>query len=147
MFTSGLIVTGHGAAVYAVGGFVQFVAAGEINRALGARRMTKEIKKLNGHTIVWGYGRVGRTLTQRLRKSGVDIVVIDSDPAKIIEAEADGLRVVTGDASEESVLKAAGIEEAAQLATVLSSDSANVFVTLTATRITRHPTPDRHRPR
>lgn len=60
---------------------------------LGERRMAKEIKKLSGHTIVCvcvcGYGRVGRTLTQKLCKAGVDIVVIDSDPAKIIEAEAD----------------------------------------------------------
>lgn len=138
MFTSGLIVTGYGAAVYAVGGFVQFVAAGEINRALGARRMTKEIGKLSGHTIVCGYGRVGQTLTNRLLKSGCEIVVVDSNPARIVEAEAKGLRVVTGDAAEESVLQAAGIEEAAQLATVLSSDAANVFVTLTATGITRH---------
>jgi voltage-gated potassium channel len=138
IFTSGLIVTGYGAALYAVGGFVQFVTEGEINRALGARRMTKEIKKMEGHTIVCGYGRVGRILTERLRKSGCEIVAVDQDPAKILEAEATGLRVVTGDAAEESVLMAAGIEQAAQLAAVLPSDSANVFVTLTATGITRH---------
>ena len=138
MFTSGLIVAGYGAAVYAVGGFVQFVTEGEINRALGARRMTKEIQKLKNHTIVCGYGRVGRILTKRLTEIGSDVVVVDSDPAKVVAAEAAGLRVVNGDAAEESVLREAGIDEAAQLATVLPSDSANVFVTLTATGISRH---------
>lgn len=138
IFTIGLIVAGYGAAVYAVGRFVQFVTEGEINRALGARRMTREIQQLRGHTIVCGYGRVGRILAGRLSKAGSDIVIIDSDPAKIVAAEAEGYRVVAGDASEESVLIAAGLHEAAQLATVLPSDSANVFVTLTATGITRH---------
>jgi voltage-gated potassium channel len=133
LFTSGLIVAGYGAAVYAVGAFVQFVTEGEINRALGARRMTREIERLRGHTIVCGYGRVGRILAERLAKSRCDVVVIDTDPAKVLLAEEAGHRVVTGDAAEEAVLHAAGIEHAARLAAVLPSDSANVFVTLTAT--------------
>lgn len=135
IFTSGLIVAGYGAAVYAVGAFVQFVTEGEINRALGARRMTKEIDRLSGHTIVCGYGRVGRILAERLGEGASGVVVIDADAAKVTLAEANGHRVVQGDAAEESVLEAAGIARAAKLAAVLPSDSANVFVTLTATGI------------
>jgi voltage-gated potassium channel len=114
---------------------VQFVTEGEINRALGARRMTKEIEKLQGHTIVCGYGRVGRILAERLAKDSEGVVVIDADPAKVALAEAAGYAAIQGDAAEESVLAAAGIERAAKLAAVLPSDSANVFVTLTATGI------------
>ena len=135
IFTSGLIVFGYGAAVYAVGGFIQFVTEGEINRALGARRMTREIQNLRGHTIVCGYGRFGRLLADKLAKGGGDIVVVDTDPERIRTAEEAGHRVVSGDAADEAILQAAGIEHAAKLAAVLPSDSANVFVTLTATGI------------
>ncbi len=137
-FTSGVIVAGYGAALYAVGGFVQLVTEGEINRALGARRMNRGIRQLRDHTILCGYGRVGRILAERLTTKHTELVVIDTDREKIIEAEGDGHLVVLGDAADESVLAEAGVRHAAQLAAVLSDDSANVFVTLTATGINRH---------
>ncbi|MEZ4333928.1 MAG: potassium channel protein [Myxococcota bacterium] len=137
-FTSGVIVTGYGAAIYAVGGFVQLVTEGEINRALGARRMTRGIRELRGHTILCGYGRVGRILARRLSDAGTALVVIDRDRAKVDEAEAHGHLIVLGDAADERVLGEAGVLHASQLAAVLPSDSANVFVTLTATGINRH---------
>lgn len=133
VFTSGLIITGYAAAVYAVGGFIQFVTEGEINRALGRRRMTKEIQRLRDHTIICGYGRVGRIVAERLVRARTRVVVVDADRAKTATAEAEGHLAVTGDAAEESILADAGIEHAARLAAVLPSDSANVFVTLTAT--------------
>ena len=133
LFTGGLIVAGYATAIYAVGGFVQFVAEGEINRALGARRRSLEILKMRGHVIVCGYGRVGRILIARLREQAIDVVVIDESASKVEAAEAAGLFAVRGNASEEATLEAAGLAEAGQLATVLPSDAANVFVTLTAT--------------
>jgi voltage-gated potassium channel len=137
-FTIGVIVAGYGAAIYAVGGFVQLVTEGEINRALGARRMTREIAKLRDHTIVCGYGRVGRILVHSLASAGTDLVVVDRDRDKILAAETDGHRVLLGDAASEEVLRDAGVEHAAHLAAVLPSDAANVFVTLTATGLNHH---------
>ena len=136
--TTGLIVAGYGAAVYAVGGFVQLITEGEINRAMGARRMTRGIRQLRDHTILCGYGRVGRILAKRLAESKIEMVVVDRDRAKIDAAEADGHLVVLGDAADETILREAGVEHAAQLAAVLPSDAANVFVTLTATGVNRH---------
>jgi voltage-gated potassium channel len=137
-FTIGVIVAGYGAAIYAVGGFVQLVAEGEFDRALGARRMTRDIEQLRRHTILCGYGRVGRILAATLAKSGAPLVVVDLDREKILEAEAAGHLVVSGDAADEAVLREAGIDHADQLAAVLPSDAANVFVTLTATGVNRH---------
>jgi voltage-gated potassium channel len=138
VFTSGVIIAGYGTALVAVGGFVQLVTEGEINRALGARRMTRGIRQLRDHTILCGYGRVGRILARSLARAGMKLVIIERDRAKILEAESDGHLVVLGDAADESVLGEAGVQHAAQLAAVLPSDSANVFVTLTATGINRH---------
>jgi len=136
-FTIGVIVAGYGAAIYAVGGFVQLITEGEINRALGARRMTRGIERLHGHTVLCGYGRVGRILAASLTSSSAPLVVIDQDRDKVLEAEAAGHLAIQGDAADETVLRQAGIERAAQLAAVLSSDAANVFVVLTATGISR----------
>ncbi|MGH0034023.1 MAG: potassium channel family protein [Myxococcota bacterium] len=137
-FTIGIIVAGYGAAIYAVGGFVQLVTEGEINRALGARRMTRQIGRLRDHTVVCGYGRVGRILVQSLAAASAELVVVDRDRDKILAAESAGHRVVLGDAAGEDVLREAGVEHASQLAAVLPSDAANVFVTLTATGMNHH---------
>ncbi len=137
VFTMSLIVAGYGAAIYAVGGFVQLITEGEINRALGARRMNRGIGSLQNHTILCGYGRVGRILAAEVAGSGNDLVVVDRDRDKIVAAEADGHLVVSGDASSEAVLREAGIDHASHLAAVLPSDAANVFVTLTALGMNR----------
>lgn len=130
-FTIAVIVGGYAAALYAVGGFVQLMTEGEINRALGARRMSTEIRRLSGHVIVCGFGRVGRILARELAQTQKPLVVIDDDPAKVVEAEALGYLALRGNASLESTLEEAGVKRAAFLCSVLSDDAANVFTTLT----------------
>ena len=45
-----VIIAGYGAVLYTVGGFMQMLIDGELNRALGARKMTREIDGLHNHT-------------------------------------------------------------------------------------------------
>ncbi len=130
--TIAVIVVGYGAVIYTVGGFIQWVVDGELNRALGARKMTKEIDQLNGHTIICGFGRMGRQLAKSLVDSGRSFVVVDHDEEILAQTEALGYLALIGDASDESVLSQAGIARATVLATVLPKDASNVFVTLTA---------------
>ncbi len=133
ILTISLIIAGYSAVIYAVGGFIQLVVDGELNRALGARRMTREIDQLEGHTIICGYGRMGATLAADLHQAGHPFVAIDTEGALPPAAEGDhGYLVIHGDATEEEVLERAGISRAAVLATVTSDDVTNVFVTLTA---------------
>ena len=51
VFTMGVIIAGCSSGIYVVGGFVQMLAEGEINRVLGTRRMSKGIEKLSGHAL------------------------------------------------------------------------------------------------
>lgn len=132
VFTIGVIIAGCTSAIYVLGGLVQMIAEGELNRVLGARRMTKGIEKLAGHVIVCGYGRVGRILAEELAEAKQSFVAIDTDQERLREAEEAGMYVILGDATDENVLESAGIERARVLATVLSDDAANVFITLTA---------------
>ncbi|PQO35233.1 potassium channel protein [Blastopirellula marina] len=127
-----VIIAGYGAVIYTVGGFMQMVVDGELQKALRSRRMTKEIEQLSGHTILCGVGRMGSILARELHAEGKPFVVIDSDEARLAAAESLGYLIVKGDATEEWVLEQAGIERASLLATVLSADATNVFVTVTA---------------
>lgn len=126
VLTISLIVAGYSTAIYIVGGFVQMITEGEINRALNKRKMTKGIEQLSG------YGRSGKILAQQLATSRVPFVVLDQDEQKLGEAEELGYLVMQGDATEEDTLLAAGIKRAQVLATVLPNDAANVYITLTA---------------
>ncbi|MBD2465454.1 potassium channel protein [Oscillatoria sp. FACHB-1407] len=132
VFTILVIVAGTSSAVYIVGGFIQMVTEGEINRALDARRMMREIETLQQHVVICGFGRMGQILSRQMRETGQSFVVIDNNVDRIAEAETLGYLVLTGDATDEVVLETAGIRRAKVLATVLSEDALNVFITLTA---------------
>lgn len=132
IFTILVIIAGTSSAVYTVGGFVQMVAEGEINRALDTHRKTKEIQSLDGHTIICGFGRMGQIVAQQLQEARQQFVIIDRNSELLVNAEQMGYLTQVGNATEENILKAAGIDQATVLATVLPDDAANVFITLTA---------------
>lgn len=132
VFTMGVIIAGCSSGIYVVGGLVQMIAEGEINRALGARRMSQGIDKLTNHAVICGFGRVGQMLCSDLSAAKQSFVVVDNSQERIADAHAKGYLAVLGSASEESILQAAGIERARVMATVLPDDTANVFITLTA---------------
>ncbi len=68
-----------------------------------------------GHTIVVGYGRVGRDLTRLLHARGVPLVLIESDPDRIDQARANGLIALRGNAASDRILRDAR-PDTAQLA-------------------------------
>jgi voltage-gated potassium channel len=131
-FTILVIVFGVSTSLYIVGVFVQMMTEGEINRALGVRRATREIKRLSGHTVICGFGRVGEILAQELHRRQKPFVVIENNPERISEAASLGYLALNGDATEEDALSAAGVDRASTLATTLPRDADNVFITLTA---------------
>lgn len=132
LFTSFLIIGGVGAAAYTFSTVADYIVAGELRGFLRRQRMANRIKRLHGHYIVCGFGRVGNQVVQELAESGVHLVVIDHDP-DVLEYQGDErIITITGDAAADSHLIQAGIERAAGLCSCLPNDAANVFVTLTA---------------
>ncbi|KAM3100166.1 potassium channel family protein [Phormidesmis sp. 146-12] len=127
-----VIVAGTSSAVYMVGGFVQMITEGEINKALGARKMTRAIETLEQHIIICGFGRMGQILARKIADANLPFVVIDNNPERIAKAETLNYLVRLGSATDEAILYAAGIDRAKVLATVLPDDAVNVFITLTA---------------
>lgn len=135
LFTVGLILSGVGAFAYLVGSFTQLMVEGRLQIMLERRRMHKIINKLSGHFIVCGYGRIGSIVAKEIQREGHPVVVVEKDPALIEELEASGMLSVSGDATSDEVLLSAGLEKASSLITALTSDAANVYVTLTARQL------------
>ncbi|MEO1498251.1 MAG: potassium channel protein [Planctomycetota bacterium] len=133
LLTIGIIVVGVVGVGYTVGLIVQSMVEGQINQALGARRMEQEIDQLTGHAIICGYGRIGRTIAEELTRRNKPYVIIDSDQEVADDATEEEHRlVVVGDATDEEVLLHAGIQRASTIVIGLRSDADNVFLTLTA---------------
>lgn len=130
--TMGLIVLGCISVIFVSGALVQFLLEGQIRRALGDRRMSAELKKLNNHTIICGYGRIGRMVAADLKSGQRPFVIVDKDARRLEMAREAGYLTLEGEATEESVLLEAGVTRASVLATVLPSDAMNVFITLSA---------------
>lgn len=127
-----IILVGVLSVSFAAVSAAEFVLEGHLRRAIEGRRMTKSIDQLAGHVIVCGYGRVGVHVVAELQSSSAEVVVIDSDPEKVERLAAQQIRHVVGDASEEQVLAAAGLERASAVVAAVNGDADNVLITLTA---------------
>ena len=67
------------------------------------------------HTIVIGYGRVGRDLVRLLHDRGVQVALVEEDMDRVIQARGEGIPAVRGNAVLPQVLSAAR-PDAARLA-------------------------------
>ena len=137
LWTMALIVLGCTGIIFITGTLVQFLTESQIQRALGGKRMETEIDKLNGHTIICGFGRIGRTLALQLADAGAPFLVLDQSVERVAEARERGWLALQGEATDEEVLRTAGIDHARVLATVLPDDAKNVFITLSARNINK----------
>ena len=132
IFTIIIIVTGVSTVLYTFTLGVQVVVEGQLRDFVGRRRMNRRIADYSGHTIVCGWGRVGKGVVHDLRSAGGQIVVIDEDPERVRDLD---LPVVIGDATLDATLRSAGVNKARSLIAALEGDAENLFVTLSARTI------------
>ena len=132
LFTIALIICGVGIVFYSASMVARDLIEGELRRGFGRRKVERQIARTSDHVIVCGFGRMGRSVCKELAAKPVPFVVIDREAEALRHAENVGFLSVAGDASEDDVLRAAGIERAQGLVAALSSDAANVYVVLTA---------------
>jgi voltage-gated potassium channel len=126
------IIFGCTGVIFLSGVLVQFITLNQINQIFGLKRMNTQIDKLTGHVIICGFGRIGVELAKDLAAGRAAFVIAERDDARVEQARALGYLCVQTDATDETGLLAAGIMRAHTLATVLPSDAANVFITLSA---------------
>ena len=90
------------------------------------------VRTIRDHFIVCGYGQVGRTVVDQLRKAEIPFVLIESDDGLYKEVLREGIPVIRGDAKRRGILTEAGIERAKGICVVIDNDADNLYITITA---------------
>ncbi len=138
LFTMALLVGGMGVSFYFLSALTAFIIEGDLREALWRRKMTKRLESLNDHFIVCGGGRTGSHVAEQLLAAGGQVVIIDGDSdtlSLLVKFFGDALVVLEGDATEDAVLKQAGVERANGIVAALSLDQDNLFVALSARQL------------
>ena len=135
VFTLGLIILGGGYFLFLMSDIIKFLVEGRIRHVLGRHKLDVQIKKLNNHYIVCGYGRIGRLLTQYLVQKYLDVVIIERDENAVDRLNKDDVLYLLGEATDEGLLEKAGIKRAKGIIAVTGTDAENVFLVLMARQL------------
>jgi voltage-gated potassium channel len=90
-------------------------------------------RHMQDHIVVIGYGTKGRSAVETLISNGVpkeSIVIVDPSQSALGDAHADGIAVVTGDATRREVLRRAGVQRARQVIITTNRDDSTVLCAL-----------------
>lgn len=134
VLTMGLIIVGVSVIGYIVGSLAQIMFEGQFRRILGRKKVEKRIASLKDHYIICGFGRIGALICKEFAAKPLPFVVVENDSATVERMEGDdsGYLFLRGDATVDDTLLKAGIKRAKGLISVVTSDTANVYITLTA---------------
>jgi len=101
---------------------------------LKTKKMKNAIENLNQHVVVCGFGRNGMQAAEKLKAYKRPFVVIEKDK-EVIERFSNDILFIEGDANDDDILLASGIERAQYLIAAMPDDAANLFVVLSARQL------------
>jgi voltage-gated potassium channel len=132
LFTMVLALGGVFTAFYAAAALIRAVVAGDIRTVFGRQRMESQLAQLNAHLVVCGFGRMGRLVCEEFSAAGLPYVVIDRDPRVLQDFSMPHGIALSGDATDDDVLKQAGVERARALVSAAASDAENLYIVMSA---------------
>lgn len=140
IFTSIYIILNLGVFALFASVITRYILEGELRDVFSNYISNQKVKKLKNHVIICGFGKNGHKACEELLKDKIPFVVVEKNLNFMKEGLEDfsqnkEIFYIEGDATQDEVLKAAGIERASALITTLPSDADNVFVTLTARQL------------
>jgi len=121
--------------VYVFSVVTAFLVEGELTHFFWRRKMENRISQIKDHYIVCGLGDTGRCVIEELQKTSSPYVVVEHSEEvlqRYREQAGNGreLLSVTGDATDEEVLQAAGLDRAHGVIAALSLDKDNLVITV-----------------
>lgn len=129
-----LMWLGMGVTLYAVSTVTAFLVDKNLMRILKERQMERRIAGLEKHVIVCGAGKTGYNVVREIAITRRPFVVIDDSQDRLewIRKHMKDILYLCGDATEEDILRRAGIENAAGIIAALNEDSHNLLITVQA---------------
>ena len=138
VFNVFVILAGVSLLLLGVGALSQALLEFELQSFFGRRRMEREIGRLEGHFIICGMGRVGRSVARELARKPVPFVMVENAETKRQRYTSENWLVVAGDATVEQTLRQAQIERARGLIAATTTDATNLYIVLTARGLNPH---------
>ncbi len=132
LFTVVLVCCGVGYVMYVFSQITEAMVAGGLQKIVERRKMHKKINQLKDHYIVCGFGRIGLEICSILQENNRPFLVIERDEEVVQDIDRRGYVELMGEASDDDILLAAGIERARGLIAVVGTDADNLYITLTA---------------
>jgi voltage-gated potassium channel len=132
IFTIFIVVLGVGALLYTLSVGMEFMVEGHFSQRMRIYLMDKQVQSLSGHVIICGFGRVGSQIAQDCAVAGKPFVVIDSEERNIECCLEHNYFAVQGDATNDEILRSAGIQRAQSVLVATDNDVDNIFITLSA---------------
>lgn len=127
-----VISFGVGTLLYTLSVGMEFVVEGHFSQVVRRHVMERKIAKLRGHAIICGFGRVGLQIAEDCLTAHKIFVVIDDKEQNIQACIQHGYLAIQGDATNDDILREAGIEQAQCVLVATDSDAYNISITLSA---------------
>ena len=131
-----IIISGLGTVAYFQSSLTALLVQGVIGRRFRVKRMQTRIEGLTDHIVIAGAGSTGLHVIEELDATDTPDVVVDRDRASLEriarELTSGRMLYVCGDATDDSVLQAAGITRCRGVVAALTEDRDNLYVTLSA---------------
>ena len=128
VFTIFFVLLGVSVFLYALSVLLAMFFEGKIIEVFRMEHVKEKMSKLQGHTILCGYGDVGKIILREMS----DIVVVDQDEGKILKLLSKGIFAISGDSTQSETLLDARVDKAKSIVIALDSDPDVLFSILTA---------------
>ncbi len=125
-FAMSLLVIGLGVFASAIASALGPKISGELNRLFNPKEKSMEPKD---HVILVGEGVIARNTAEELRRRGLAFVQIVNTKTG---PDAPGGQIIVGDATDDAVLRQAGIQRAHMVIAAREDDGENAFISLGA---------------
>lgn len=132
VFTVILAYSGIFTLAYFASELVRSVVTGELKQTIGRKWVDDQLANLSGHLIVCGHGRMGRIVCAEIDRQKKWFVLIDKSAELLQGLSYHHCLPLSGDATNDELLRKAGIDRAKALVTVVGSDADNLYITLSA---------------
>ena len=94
--------------------------------------MRKKIENLRNHSIIIGYGRMGKIICKELHEAGHPFVMIEKIEANLADLEKSNYLYLNEDAAQDESLWSAGIQHAKNVVIMIDDDADALYITLAA---------------
>lgn len=135
LFTIFLLLVSIFAYGYLVTVISEFFSNNELMENFRTKKKNKKISKMEKHTIICGFGRNGKQAYAKLKKYNKPCVVIEKEEVNLKDIPDGDIIIIKGDATNDEVLKTAGIEKATHLIAASSSDANNLYIVLSSRQL------------